>query len=458
MRSTQILRLLNTKLTLAASMAILALTACGTKTGATGPAGPQGAAGPAGPEGPSAQYQVDIADGGDLIADGGVLVIAGPQGPAGTVGETGPQGPAGEVGPQGPAGATGPQGPAGEAGERGPAGPTGAAGPTGPTGATGPTGPQGPAGTSPDITALTDEVHTMQTLLRLSQLNNNGWLMHVPSTPGAGLPYPASYDTTTVPGAVIDEVTGRLWQRVSPTTGGTNSDGTYNLADARTYCADLTLAGIQGWRLPTRAELYTLYDFTVASGTTLDGTAFPGEPVGGYWTSSLAKFGGDSAFYVTFDPNDTADYEGTQNLLRVRCVYSGSGSPAQRYVVQDSAPNGIVHDLETGLEWEQQASSDSAHTFSAAQSYCSALDLNGTGWRVPSLPELMTLQSYISVFFSGIGMDLIDEEAFPGTDTVGFFWTSSPVTGTSRVWALSFGSGLALQLGNIAHTAIRCVR
>jgi hypothetical protein len=66
--------------------------------------------------------------------------IPGPQGPAGTQGETGPQGPAGAKGE------TGPQGPIGDEGATSAGGAKGATGPAGPQGATGPAGPQGATG------------------------------------------------------------------------------------------------------------------------------------------------------------------------------------------------------------------------------------------------------------------------------------------------------------------------
>ena len=106
--------------------------------GATGPAGSPGSAGPTGPPGFST-YQVLLADGGTLTADGGVLVVAGP------MGAVGPTGAAGLTGPSGAPGATGPTGPVGIAGPMGPAGAVGA---------TGPSGLQGIAGVSVTSTVL----------------------------------------------------------------------------------------------------------------------------------------------------------------------------------------------------------------------------------------------------------------------------------------------------------------
>jgi collagen type VII alpha len=77
-----------------------------------------------------------------LAAGGGV----GPAGPQGTAGPQGPQGLQGITGPTGLQGAAGPIGLQGPAGVQGVAGPVGPAGPLGLTGATGAVGPQGPAG------------------------------------------------------------------------------------------------------------------------------------------------------------------------------------------------------------------------------------------------------------------------------------------------------------------------
>ena len=64
--------------------------------GERGEQGPTGLTGPAGPPGPpgEAVLNVVVADGGTVTADGGVVVIAGPQGATGPQGVQGPAGPA----------------------------------------------------------------------------------------------------------------------------------------------------------------------------------------------------------------------------------------------------------------------------------------------------------------------------------------------------------------------------
>ncbi len=118
---------------MATSLTLSFLAACGSGDAAPGPEGPIGSAGPAGAEGAPGPTGPAGARGAD-----------GAQGPAGMDGATGPMGAVGPIGPNGPVGAAGPQGLMGAAGAPGPAGAIGAAGPAG---AQGPVGPAGPAGT-----------------------------------------------------------------------------------------------------------------------------------------------------------------------------------------------------------------------------------------------------------------------------------------------------------------------
>ncbi len=82
--------------------------------GPPGPSGERGGPGPEGPPGPQGlpgaigDLYVSIADGGTLLVDGGLLVLAGPKG------DKGDQGVQGVQGVQGPQGAVGPVGPVGQ--------------------------------------------------------------------------------------------------------------------------------------------------------------------------------------------------------------------------------------------------------------------------------------------------------------------------------------------------------
>jgi len=122
-------------------------------------------------------------------------------------------------------------------------------------------------------------------------------------------------------------------------------------------------------------------------------------------------------------------------------------APDGRYVVE----TGTVNDTRTRLTWER-APDLTPRVWSQAAPYCSALDLNGKGWRLPSVKELMTL-----VDESRWG-PAIDPVAFPGTPS-DYFWTSSSLaTFPMFVWTVFFGKGTAsfFDIGN--PRLVRCVR
>jgi hypothetical protein len=132
----------------------------------------------------------------------------------------------------------------------------------------------------------------------------------MPNPVAAGLPNPASYDTST-PGVVVDGVTHLMWQR-------TPSAQTYDWADAQTYCEALSLAGHDDWRLPTEIELYSLVDFT-RSGPAIDTTAFPGTPSSQFWSSTPSASTASFAWYVNFPFGDVNTFA-TTSAFTVRCV------------------------------------------------------------------------------------------------------------------------------------------
>lgn len=122
-------------------------------------------------------------------------------------------------------------------------------------------------------------------------------------------------------------------------------------------------------------------------------------------------------------------------------------APEGRYVVDA----GTVTDTRTKLTW-QRTPDLTPRTFAQATPYCAALDLNGKGWRVPSIKELLTI-----VDESRWG-PAIDPVAFPGTPS-DYFWTSSPLaTFPMFVWTVFFGKGTAAFFDVSNPRLVRCVR
>ena len=95
---------------------------------------------------------------------------------------------------------------------------------------------------------------------------------------------------------VTDNVTGLIWQKAV-------TADTYNWAEAKTYCAGLSLGGQPGWRLPTRIELFSIVDSSTAN-PAINTTAFPSTPPVNFWTStpldSSVGFGAGNAWIVQF--------------------------------------------------------------------------------------------------------------------------------------------------------------
>ena len=117
--------------------------------------------------------------------------------------------------------------------------------------------------------------------------------------------YTVSADT------VVDTKTTLTWQRNMTAT-------TYNWANAATYCAGLSLAGMTGWRLPSVKELQSLVDIG-AYNPAIDVVAFPNLPTLWWWSSSRNPTATTSAFAVNFTNGSTKTYLASVSYP-VRCV------------------------------------------------------------------------------------------------------------------------------------------
>lgn len=124
---------------------------------------------------------------------------------------------------------------------------------------------------------------------------------------------------------------------------------------------------------------------------------------------------------------------------------------AGRYTIS----NGTVLDNDTKLEW-QQAESPGPYTLIGADVYCGTLNLQGTGWRLPTSLELQTIVDDSKL------LPAIDTEAFPQTTFGGktCHWSSSVVAYTDMgfAWCVRFGDGLTMSRPVDSFTYVRCVR
>lgn len=272
-------------------------------------------------------------------------------------------------------------------------------------------------------------------------------------------------------GTVTDLITGLMWQQ---------DPGEKMTYAAATAGADsFALAGYDDWRLPTIKELYSLIDFSGSDASACtsrdDCSAIPfidtdyfefeyGDPAAGertidsQWATStiyqgLTMNGNETMFGVNFADGRIKGYptgkvgatEKTYFVVHVR------GNPA--YGQNDLLANddGTVSDLATGLMW-QQNDAGSGMDWSAALSYCSALETGGyDDWRLPNAKELQSIVEY-DRSPSATGSAAIDpifststitrEDGSPG---YGFYWTgtthATPRGGEYAVY-VAFGEAL----------------
>jgi hypothetical protein len=254
-----------------------------------------------------------------------------------------------------------------------------------------------------------------------------------------GLPSPHSYDTQ-VDGTVLDRVTGLMWQR--------SVDNKFmTFQSAQRQCDQLTLAGHDDWRLPSRIELVSILDMTRTQ-PSIDIETFPGTPNDWFWTSSLAADKPSAAWYVYFyfGYPKTDDMS---NQFSVRCVRTQVSRPAPKPRYDIKAAD--VRDIATGLRW-QRAVSPKTFQFDGARSYCAHLTLAGKkGWRVPTMGELLTLID------ERAAAPMIDGEAFPGTPGEPFWTSSTFANGPALMWYVRFDQGSGLYGRPIEPFRVRCV-
>ena len=115
------------------------------------------------------------------------------------------------------------------------------------------------------------------------------------------------------------------------------------------------------------------------------------------------------------------------------------------------AVNGVVTDLVTDLQWQQQIPADSFDWWEA-RTYCQDLEYAGhDDWRLPSRVELVTLLEFSNL------TPTIDLEAFPDTPSE-FFWTSAPVPFSNLAYGVRFELGFIYDHDPFGSGRVRCVR
>lgn len=123
--------------------------------------------------------------------------------------------------------------------------------------------------------------------------------------------------------------------------------------------------------------------------------------------------------------------------------------PSPHFVVAPGAST--VSDTATKLTWQRNAPAKT-YDWTSAGKYCADLQLDGKGWRLPTVKELQTLVDETRT------MPAIDPMAFPHT-APDYYRTSSQVPGfTTQSWTVSFAYGFDGFYGADTLQHVRCVR
>lgn len=128
-------------------------------------------------------------------------------------------------------------------------------------------------------------------------------------------------------------------------------------------------------------------------------------------------------------------------------------APAGWYTISGTGATATVTDNKTLLVW-QQSPSTSTMKWQDAIDYCkkNTANLPSSGWRLPSLNDLLTL---VDVSRNSPTIDL---NAFPDTLS-DYFWSSSADAGSlGNAWLVNFGNGSSYTGGTGLTNRVRCVR
>jgi hypothetical protein len=254
----------------------------------------------------------------------------------------------------------------------------------------------------------------------------------------------------------IDNVTKLEWQIGLPNiyTGCTSRkqlangvQGTFaewcTREEGLRYCEQLVRGGHDDWRLPSMIELTSLFDMRDPPGSAnaVDVDFFGDSTSQDFVSRSTGAGAPSKTWMVSYELREIVVLNNLSG--RVRCVREGAlpsfATPADRYLVGADT----VTDRATTLVW-QRGFSPMPVDEGGAEAYCAGL---GTGYRVPTSNELMTLVDTTRT------MPAIDPVAFPNTPSEAFALSKELV----RESSISFATGM-LQGSSTSPSYVRCVR
>jgi hypothetical protein len=251
--------------------------------------------------------------------------------------------------------------------------------------------------------------------------------------------YPINVPSYGVEGLtiVIDNNTGLMWQK--------EDDGALrDLTAAESYCENLNLGNLTGWRVPIMRELFGIVDFS-RYGPAIN-PVFTNTKSMCYWARDLG-FPLEAEYGLISSAHASAK---CGNQAYVRCVRGESF----KQILTDNA-DGTVTDHRSGLIWQKAAVAP--YIWTEALTVCNSLVLgNADDWRLPNIKEIQSLLDPTLA-------NMINPDFFPDYDSVSSVWTSTTLAYWPRyafhMNLLSGQMGYGLKIDeDVLHAFVRCVR
>jgi hypothetical protein len=145
-------------------------------------------------------------------------------------------------------------------------------------------------------------------------------------------------------------------------------------------------------------------------------------------------------------------------LLMLAMSLPGSAraaAPAGHYVVSGTGNNATVHDTKSKLTWLKGSR---LGTWEEGKAICAGLGatVGGTGWRLPTYKELLTLLDLSQK--SATSNDQKSDPVFPFFGTGGH-WSATPdAKDETKAWNVNFFYGDTYTYGITNQNSIKCVR
>jgi hypothetical protein len=130
-------------------------------------------------------------------------------------------------------------------------------------------------------------------------------------------------------------------------------------------------------------------------------------------------------------------------------------APAGHYIVSGTGNTATVYDIKSKLTWQ---TGGTLGTWAEGKAYCAGLGstMGGTGWRMPTFKELMTLLDLSQTRFTS--NDLKMDPVFPFSGTGGHWSATLDAKDKSKAWNINFFYGDTYTYGITNTNATRCVR